>query len=318
MTAYILRRLLWAVVVILLVTVFVFLLMRLLPGDPLFLFMAEAEITNLSLERLDQLRHEYGLDKPLVVQYLDWIVNTLHGDLGYSIYNQAKLSTLLIQRFPVSLEISVISWIIGHVIGLAVGIAAAVRRGKWIDSTFMGGIYIGITIPNFWLAILLIYLMGLKFDWLPLSGWTSPMADLGLHVKQLVMPVICLSLMGMASTARLMRSSMLEVLRQDYTRTAWSKGLRERVVVLRHALKNGFIPVITVLGMGLAHIFGGSFIIETLFSIPGMGKLLVNSLYAHDYAVVQFSALLAAFMMVISNVLVDISYGYFDPRIRYN
>ena len=317
MTTYIIRRLLWAVVVIFLVTLFVFLIMRLLPGDPLFLFLAEAEVGDMSEELLAKMRHEYGLDKPLPAQYVDWIGSIFRGDLGYSIYNQAKLTTLLTQKFPVSLEISIISWIIGHVIGLMVGIAAAVRLGKWIDSTFMGGIYIGITIPNFWLAILLIYLMGLKFGWLPLSGWTSPSADLGMHIKQLVLPVICLSLMGMASTARLMRSSLLEVLRQDYVRTAWSKGLRERVVVLKHALKNGFIPVITMLGMGLATIFGGSFIIETLFSIPGMGKLLVNSLYAHDYVVVQFSALLSATMMVVSNVLVDISYGYFDPRIRY-
>lgn len=318
MIAYIIRRLLWAVVVILLVTVFVFLMMRLLPGDPLFLFMSEVEVSNITPEYMAALRHKYGLDKSLPVQYADWIVSTLRGDLGYSIYNQTKLSTLLIQKFPISLEISFIAWIIGHAIGLGVGIIAAVRRGKWIDSTFMGGIYAGITIPNFWLAILLIYLMGLKLDWLPLSGWTSPTANLGMHIKQLIMPVICLSLAGMASTARLMRSSLLEVLRQDYIRTAWSKGLRERVIVLKHALKNGFIPVVTMLGMGFAHIFGGSFIIETLFSIPGMGKLLVDSLFARDYAVVQFSALLSAFMIVASNILVDISYGYFDPRIRYN
>jgi peptide/nickel transport system permease protein len=317
MATYILRRLLWAVVIIILVTLFVFLVMRLLPGDPLLLVVAEQQVAEMTDARLAELRHQYGMDKPLIVQYITWMGNTLKGDLGYSIYNQAKLSSLLAEKFPVTLELSIISWIIGHGIGLAVGILAAVRRGKWIDSTFMGGIYVGITIPNFWLAILLIYFMGLKFGMLPLSGWTSPSEDLGLHIQQLIMPVICLSIAGSAGTARLMRSSLLEVLRQDYVRTAWSKGLRERVIVFKHALKNGFIPVITMLGLGFAHIFGGSFIIETLFSIPGMGKLLVNSLYSHDYAVVQFSALLSAFMMVISNVLVDISYGYFDPRIRY-
>jgi peptide/nickel transport system permease protein len=316
--AYIIRRLFWAVIVILLVTVFVFLIMRLLPGDPLFLFMDEIEVSKITPEYIAELRHEYGLDKSLPAQYVDWIASILRGDFGYSIYNQTKLSTLLIQKFPVSLEISFIAWVIGHAIGLGVGIFAAVRRGKWIDSTFMGGIYVGITIPNFWLAILLIYLMGLKLGWLPLSGWTSPTTNLAMHIKQLIMPVICLSLAGMATTARLMRSSMLEVLRQDYIRTAWSKGLCERVVVLKHALKSGFIPVVTMLGMGFAHIFGGSFIIETVFTIPGMGKLLVDSLFARDYAVVQFSALLSAVVMVVSNILVDISYGYFDPRIRYN
>ncbi len=318
MIAYIIRRLFWAVIVILLVTVFVFLIMRLLPGDPLFLFMDEIEVSKITPEYIAELRHEYGLDKSLPAQYVDWIASILRGDFGYSIYNQTKLSTLLIQKFPVSLEISFIAWVIGHAIGLGVGIFAAVRRGKWIDSTFMGGIYVGITIPNFWLAILLIYLMGLKLGWLPLSGWTSPTTNLAMHIKQLIMPVICLSLAGMATTARLMRSSMLEVLRQDYIRTAWSKGLCERVVVLKHALKSGFIPVVTMLGMGFAHIFGGSFIIETVFTIPGMGKLLVDSLFARDYAVVQFSALLSAVVMVVSNILVDISYGYFDPRIRYN
>ncbi len=317
MTTYIARRLLWGLVIILLVTVFVFLIMRLLPGDPLFLFLAENEVAGLSPAQMAAMQHEYGLDKPLIAQYFEWIGKTLRGDLGYSIYNQAKLSTLLAQRFPVSIELSLIAWLIGHLIGILVGIIAALRRGKWIDSAFMSGIYIGITIPSFWLAILLIYFMGLKLHWLPLSGWTSPSVNIGMHIKQLIMPVICLSLAGMASTARLMRSSMLEVLSQDYVRTAWSKGLQERIVVFRHALKNSFIPIITMIGMGIATIFGGSFIIETLFSIPGMGKLLVNSIYAHDYATVQFSALFTATLMVFSNVLVDVSYAFFDPRIRY-
>jgi ABC-type dipeptide/oligopeptide/nickel transport system permease component len=292
--------------------------MRLLPGDPLFLFMAQNDISNMSPEKVQEMRHEYGLDKSLPMQYLDWITNTLKGDLGYSIYNQKRLSTLLADRFPVSAEISIIAWVVSHFIGIVIGIIAALRRGKWADSTAMTLSYIGITIPNFWLAILLIYSIGLKLNWLPLSGWTSPSVDLGMHFKQLVLPVICLSVVPIASTARLMRSSLLEVIRQDYIRTAWSKGLRERVIVVRHALKNSFIPIITILGMGIPHIFGGSFIIETIFSIPGMGRLLVDSLYAHDYAVVQFSALFTSFLIVATNVVVDISYGFFDPRIRFN
>jgi peptide/nickel transport system permease protein len=317
MTSYIIRRLLIGVVIIILVTILVFLAMRLLPGDPIYLFMAENQIENLSEQQLQDLRHQYGLDKPLVVQYITWLGDILHGDLGYSVYNQNKISNLLVQRFPVTLELSVIAWIFGHGLGLLVGIVAALRRGKWIDSFATVLTYIGVTIPSFWLAILLIYLMGLKLGWLPLSGWTSPTVDLGLHIKQLIMPIFCLSITGIASTARLMRSSMLEVIQQDYIRTAWSKGLAERLIVMRHALKNSFIPIITVLGMGVAHIFGGSFIIETLFSIPGMGRLMVTSLYGHDYNVVQFSALFTAFLIVISNVIVDISYGFFDPRIRF-
>jgi peptide/nickel transport system permease protein len=318
MTSYVIRRLLIGVIIIILVTVLVFLVMRLLPGDPLYLFLAENQIENFSEQQLQEIRHQYGLDKTLPMQYIDWISNTIRGNLGYSVYNQTSINTLLASRFPVTAELSIISWIFGHAIGLLVGIVAALRRGKLIDSFATAFTYIGVTIPSFWLAILLIYLMGLKLGWLPLSGWTSPSVDLGMHVKQLIMPVFCLSIAGIASTARLMRSSMLEVIQQDYVRTAWSKGLDERVIVLRHALKNSFIPIITVLGMGMAHIFGGSFIIETLFSIPGMGRLMVTSLYAHDYNVVQFSALFTAFLIVMSNVIVDISYGFFDPRIRYN
>ncbi len=318
MTAYVIRRLLIGIVIIILVTVLVFLVMRLLPGDPLFLFLAENQIENLSPEQIQEMRHQYGLDKSLPMQYLDWIGNTLRGNLGYSVYNQTSINTLLAQRFPVTLELSLISWVFGHALGLLVGIVSALRRGKWIDTFSTGLSYIGVTIPSFWLAILLIYLMGLKLGWLPLSGWTSPSVDLGMHIKQLIMPVFCLSIVGIASTARLMRSSMLEVIQQDYIRTAWSKGMGEQIIVIRHALKNSFIPIITVLGMGMAHIFGGSFIIETLFSVPGMGRLMVTSLYAHDYNVVQFSALFTAFLIVMSNVIVDISYGFFDPRIRYN
>jgi peptide/nickel transport system permease protein len=318
MTSYVIRRLLIGVIIIILVTVLVFLVMRLLPGDPLYLFLAENQIENFSEQQLQEIRHQYGLDKTLPMQYIDWISNTIRGNLGYSVYNQTSINTLLASRFPVTAELSIISLIFGHAIGLLVGIVAALRRGKLIDSFATAFTYIGVTIPSFWLAILLIYLMGLKLGWLPLSGWTSPSVDLGMHVKQLIMPVFCLSIAGIASTARLMRSSMLEVIQQDYVRTAWSKGLGEQVIVLRHALKNSFIPIITVLGMGMAHIFGGSFIIETLFSIPGMGRLMVTSLYAHDYNVVQFSALFTAFLIVMSNVIVDISYGFFDPRIRYN
>jgi peptide/nickel transport system permease protein len=318
MTSYVIRRLLIGLIIIILVTVLVFLVMRLLPGDPLYLFLAENQIENLSEEQHQELRHKFGLDKTLPMQYVEWMGNILHGDLGYSVYNQTSINKLLASRFPVTAELSIISWVFGHALGLLVGVVAALRRGKWIDSFATGLTYIGVTIPRFWVAILLIYLMGLKLGWLPLSGWTSPSVDLGMHIKQLIMPVFCLSIAGIASTARLMRSSMLEVIQQDYIRTAWSKGMGERVIVLRHALKNSFIPIITVLGMGMAHIFGGSFIIETLFSIPGMGRLMVTSLYGHDYNVVQFSALFTAFLIVMSNVIVDISYGFFDPRIRYN
>jgi peptide/nickel transport system permease protein len=176
---------------------------------------------------------------------------------------------------------------------------------------------IGITIPVFWLGYLLIYTFGLKLGWLPIYGYTSPTKDFWLNTRQIIMPVICLAITGMAYTARQMRSAMLEVIRQDYIRTAWSKGLRERVVILKHALKNSLIPVITLMGIGVGLVFGGSVLVETVFAIPGIGRLLVSSVFAQDYQVVQSGTLVIAFIVILSNIIVDISYGWLDPRIRY-
>ena len=190
---------------------------------------------------------------------------------------------------------------------------AAIRRGKWIDTVVTALAYLGVCIPIFWLGILMIYGFGLKLDWLPIAGYTSPFDDFWLSTKQLVMPVTCLSIFGLASIARQMRSSMLEVIRQDYIRTAWAKGLRERVIVMRHALKNSLIPIITLIGMG-SHHFGGSVMVETVFAIPGIGRLMVTSLFGHDYVVVQSGVLIIAIIIIFTNLIVDISYGWLDPQ----
>jgi len=319
MTAYIIRRLLQGLLVLVLVTVFMFFIMRLLPGDPLLIYMAQQsqQLVDMPPERAQQLRHEFGLDRPLMVQYVNWISGVVHGDFGTSVFYREKVSSLMRQRFPVTAYLGVLALAVAIIGGLASGMLAAIRRGKWLDNIVTPLTYVGVTIPVFWLGILMIYVFGLKLNWLPIAGFTSPFENLGLSLKQIIMPVICEAIFGIAANARQMRSSMLEVIRQDYIRTAWSKGLKERVVIFRHALKNSLIPVVTLLGMGISMIFGGSVLVETVFAIPGIGRMLVSSIFNHDYVVVQSITLVIAIVVLLVNLLVDISYGWLDPRIHY-
>jgi peptide/nickel transport system permease protein len=318
MTTYIIRRLSMAVVVLFIVSLIVFFVMRLLPGDPLVIFMGQqAGSGAVSQEQLEHLRIEYGLDKPLPVQYANWLVGIFQGDLGKSIYYHEDVGKLLLERFPVTLYLGLLAYVLSSVGGIALGGLAAIRRGTWIDTLATTVANVGITIPVFWLGIMMIYLFGLKLDWLPIAGYTSPLDDFWLSIRQAIMPVVCLAITGLAYVARQMRSSMLEVIRQDYIRTAWSKGLSERVVINKHALKNSLIPVITLLGIGIGLVFGGSVLVETVFAIPGIGRLLVTSVFAQDYVVVQSATLIIATAIILANLIVDIGYGWLDPRIRY-
>jgi peptide/nickel transport system permease protein len=246
-----------------------------------------------------------------------WVWGILRGDFGTSIFYREKVGKLMLERFPVTLHLGFIAFILGAILGLLAGLLAAVRRGKWLDKVVTPLTYVGITIPVFWLGILLIYAFGLKLHCFPISGYTSPLDDFWLSTRQLVMPVLCLAVFGLAANARQMRSSMLETIRQDYIRTAWSKGLKERTIIVRHAMKNSLIPVITLMGMGVGIIFGGSVLVETVFAIPGVGRLLVSSILGQDYVVVQGITLVIAVIVLLVNLIVDISYGWFDPRIRY-
>ena len=229
-----------------------------------------------------------------------------------------SVGALLKRRIPVTLNLGIPAFIIGSILGTAAGVLSALRRGKALDSVMAILSYMGIAVPIFWLGILLIYVFGLKLHLLPMFGYTSPSVDLVQNIKQLILPVACLAVTPLASIARQSRSSMLEVIRQDYIRTAWAKGLKERNVVMRHALKNGLIPVVTLMGISLSYILGGSVFIETVFSIPGMGALSVQALLSKDYAIIQAVTLLIASMIVIVNLLVDLTYGWLDPRIRYS
>jgi peptide/nickel transport system permease protein len=294
----------------------VFLVMRILPGDPVFLYIGEEQFANYTPQEVEKVRHELGFDRPLAVQYLSWIGGVMRGDLGISLVLQTPIIDEIAKRLPITMYLGSIAFVISIIIGIPLGMVAAIRRGKWEDTLTTMIANIGITVPTFWLGILGIYLFGLKLNWLPSFGYTSPFVNLGMSLKQSIMPLVCLSIFAIASSARQTRSSMLEVIQQDYIRTAWSKGLRERSVIMGHALKNSLIPVITLKGLTLRSIVGGSVLIETVFNIPGMGRLAVDAILTRDFAIVQAVFLIIAIVVSLANLLVDIIYGWVDPRIR--
>lgn len=318
MSTFIIRRLFMGMVVLFLVTLVVFFSLRLMPGDPILIFLAQSQQGGggMSAEQMDVMRAEYGLDKPVLVQYVNWVAGIFRGDLGRSIHYREDVGRLLLDRFPITLHLAAVSLVLSTGLGIWMGLVAAMRRGTWIDTLVTVLSYTGLTVPVFWLGMLLIYFFSLKLGWLPIAGYTSPFKDFGLNTQQIIMPVICLSVMGLASTARQMRSSVLSVANQDYIRTAWSKGLTEKVIVTRHILKNSLIPVITLLGVTIGMVIGGSVLVENVFAIPGIGRLLVTSIFAQDYVVIQSGTLVIATIIVLVNLIVDISYGWFDPRIR--
>jgi peptide/nickel transport system permease protein len=322
MTTYIIRRFLQALLIIVIVTMVVYLAVTLMPGDPLYIYLTArdsemlGQLDKIPPEQLAALRAEFGLDKPLYVQYYNWMKEIFHGNFGTSVFYYEDVGKLLAQRLPVSLNFSLISFVLVSAVGWPLGIIAALKRGSKWDSFIITITNLGITIPSFWLGILLIYLFGMQLRWLPIQGYISPFEDLGMNIKYLIMPLICMTIGGFGMSARLMRSCMLEVLRQDYMRTARAKGLKERVVIVRHGLKNALILPITGLGMGLSHILGGAVIIETIFNIPGIGRLSVNAVFSKDYAIIMAVVLISAIMIVFSNLLVDISYGWLDPRVK--
>jgi peptide/nickel transport system permease protein len=317
MITYIIRRLLMGIIVIFIVTVMVFLFIRLLPGDPLTIYLNKTDMQQLTEEQLFELRVKYGLENSLPMQYVNWIGGLFKGDMGQSIYYDIDVRILMTERLPVTLYLGALAFVLSGVLGITFGVICALKRGTWLDTIVTLLANIGVTMPSFWVGIILIYLLSVKAGWLPVSGYVSPLKDFGESVRHTIMPVICLSLFPLATLTRLTRSSMLEVIQQDYIRTAWSKGLKERLIVSRHIIKNAMIPVVTVMGVQVAFIFGGSVLIESVFNINGIGRLATQAVQNQDYLVVQAVTLLIAVMVVLANLIVDISYGWFDPRIRY-
>jgi len=314
MGAFIVRRLVQTVFVLLIVTFIAFMLLHIIPGDPVISMLGE-EATQ---EQLDALRAELWLDQPLLVQYGHWMNGIFHGDFGKSLMYRDKVINLVFERLPISIYLSAWAMLVGTFFGIVFGIFSALKRGTFLDQAVTVGATIGIATPQFWVAVLLVYAIGLKLGWLPLSGWTSPFEDFWLCLRQSIMPIACLCFGAGAGLARQMRSVMLEIIHEDYIRTARAKGLTERSVIFIHALKNALIPIVTMIALGIPRLFGGAVLIEVVFNIPGIGRLLVNSTFDRDYVVVQASVLMIGVVISLSNLAADISYAYLDPRIRYD
>ena len=319
MIAYIVRRLGQSVFVIIAVSLFVFLAVHLLPGDPALLYLSRTQLNSISQEDLDQIREEYGLNDNILIQYGHWVEGAVaRGDFGESLFFRDSVGSLIAQRLPTTLYLGILAMIIQSLLGMAAGTLAALRRGTWLDSLLTALANIGITIPAFLLGIILIYVFAYKLGWFPINGFTSPLDDFWLSVRQTVLPVLCLIVFGVAAETRLTRSSMLEVTRQDYVRSAVSRGLTERAVTMRHILKNGIIPTISFKGIAFAGMLGGAVFEETVFGINGIGRLAAQAVQQKDYAIVQAICLLTTVIVVVVNLIIDVSYGWLDPRVRYS
>lgn len=314
--AYALRRLLLAIPVLFGVSVLVFAVLHLAPGDPAAIMLG-AQSTKEDVERLHR---DLGLDQPLVVQYLRWMGHVVQGDLGRSIpLGRAVLPEVLL-RFKATLVLTAGALAIALVLGLAAGIISAVKQYSWLDRLSMGVAVTGVSLPVFWTGIMLIIVFALQLRWFPSSGMSSPYGSSGVAdvLWHLVLPAITLGTASAAALARLTRSSVLEIIRQDYVRSARAKGLAERAVIARHVLKNAINPIITVLGVQVGFLLGGAILTETVFSWPGLGSMMVRAIQARDYPLVQGGVLLIATTFVVVNLAVDLLYAIFDPRIRYD
>jgi peptide/nickel transport system permease protein len=314
---YIVRRIILALIIVLLVSFAIFILMRMLPGDPIEMIMSATQLENYTQEQIDAIRHEKGLDKPVLVQYVIWLGQMLRGDFGNSIVRNFNVASEMSTKITVTMIVGLSAFLLGLIIGPLLGIISAVRRGKFIDNLVTVIANIGITVPTFWLGIIMIFFFGLRLKILPLFGYTFPWDNLGVSIKQSIMPIFVLALGPIAFSARQMRASVLEVLGEDYTRTGWAKGLNERKVIWRHVIKNAMMPVITLQGTMLRNVIGGAVVVETVFVVPGMGKFLVDGILSRDYPVVQAVTVVMTIIVVLSNLLVDLLYGWVDPRIQY-
>lgn len=309
---YILRRLLFMIPVAIVVSFLVFMLIHLIPGDPARVLLGE----EATPQTVAALQHQLGLDKPLLVQFGIWFVQLLHGNLGDSIQLQQPVTQALFQRLPVTLELGFASLIFSLILAFPLGILTATRQNSWIDWVINVTSLLGTGIPTFVLGLLLIFLFAVTFRFFPPGGYTPFGDDAFSNVRDLILPMLTLGTGAVAVNLRQIRSSMIETLGQDYVRTARAKGLSERRVQYVHALRNSILPVLTILGFQVGSILGGAVITETIFLWPGVGKLVVDSIFSKDYPVVQGVVLFIAFSYMLSNLLVDISYVIFDPRIR--
>jgi peptide/nickel transport system permease protein len=310
---FIIRRVIQTLIVLIIVSFLCFSLIHLTPGDPVEIMLGPQALR----EEIDFTRHQLGLDKPFIEQYISWAGNAVRGDFGLSLHYKQSVAELFKQRFPITAYLAFLALIIGVVLGIITGTISAIRRGTIFDQVLVVLATSGVCVPVFWLGIIGIYVFGLQLGWLPIQGWVAPNVDFWQSTRHAIMPVILLAVPSLAVVARQTRSSMLEVIRQDYIRTAWAKGLKENVIVLRHGLKNALIPVITLIGLQVRILLGGSVLVETVFNIPGMGRLFVDASFNKDYFIIQGGALVLGAVVCLLNLFIDISYSWLDPRIRY-
>ena len=313
MLAYIIRRLASTVLVMGIVAVFVFLLLHLSPGDPAAIIAGD----NATSEQIDAIRKQLGLDDALIVQFYRWLVAVLHGDLGISIFSNEPVAKLIGQRIEPTLSLALTTLAVAVTLAVSFGVLAAWKVGSWIDRSLMVVSVLGFSVPVFVVGYMLIYVFSISLRWLPVQGYTPIDQGFGPWIERLILPSIALGLAYVALIARITRTSMLEVLAEDYIRTANAKGVATRSVLLKHALKNAGVPIVTVIGIGIALLIGGVVITETVFNIPGVGRLVVDAISKRDYPIIQGVILIFSGVYVLVNLLVDLSYTLLDPRIRY-
>ena len=319
MGEYAIRRVLLFIPTLLVATVLVFTLFWIVPGDPALTILAggEGDSGSVSPAQLQQLRQALGLDRPIYLQYASWLGSVLRGDLGTSLWYKTPVWAQLKDRFLVTMELAVMAILLAFCAAVPLGVISAVKQDTGVDylSRVFSGI--GIALPTFWLGILIVYALAAFFQWLPPLGYATLWDDPLLNLQQLIFPALTLAFHDLAFTARVTRSSMLEVMREDYLRTARAKGLKDILVIGRHALKNALLPVVTISGYQFGRLLGGVVIVESIFVVPGMGTLLIDSIVHRDFIVLQAIVLLIAAVVLILNLMVDLLYGVLDPRIHY-
>jgi len=309
--AFLVRRLLLTLPILFIVSVVCFSLINLIPGDPATVILGP----EASEQAKEQMRERLGLDKPIVVQYVDWLGGVLHGDLGKSLVDGTPVSQLILQRLPVTLELALGTFMVSLTISVVAGILSASNRGTWIDYASTGFALGGISIPHFWLGMMFIIIFAVDLGVLPASGFVPFFENPAANIAAMILPVFATGLRESAELMRMLRSSLLEELGSDYVRTAFSKGLSRRVVVIRHAFRNALIPFVTAGGLQIAALLGGLVVTEQVFQLPGVGRLIVESILERDYTVVQGAVLTVTAIVVLINVLVDLLYAVIDPRI---
>jgi peptide/nickel transport system permease protein len=313
MSKYLISRFLATIPVLLGVSLFTFALVRLVPGDPIQIMLG-MEATGNSAESI---RRIYGLDRPWFIQYIEWLGNVLRGDLGTSLRTSLSITESIWQRLPATLELTLLALMLGLLIGIPLAILAAQKRGRFTDGFLSALVLFGISMPGFWLATLLVLLFSLQLRWLPSIGYVPVLENPGENLRAMILPAISLGVAFGATTMRFTRSSLLEVFNQEYVRTARAKGLAEKIVVYRHALKNALIPVITVTGIQVGRLLGGTVIIEQIFALPGIGRYVFDAISMRDYPVIQGTVLFFTIVFLAINLIVDALYGVVDPRIKF-